>query len=78
MIVKDAHRPHEEYSCVLSFPDSQKVATRNTDNTLKIWDLRMFTKPVLHYSNLPNYFPGSKLALSPNGKHLLAGTSVGR
>jgi hypothetical protein len=45
---------------------------------MKIWDLRMFNKPVLHYSNLPNYFPGSKLAMSPNGNFILVGTSIGR
>lgn len=48
------------------------------DHTLKIWDLRMFTKPVMHYSNLPNYFPGSKVTMSPNGQFILAGTSIGR
>lgn len=38
----------------------------------------MFTRPVLHYSDLPNYFPGSKVAMSPDGRFVLAGTSVGR
>ncbi len=78
MSVKEAHKPEEEFSCILSYPNSEKVVTRHMDHTMKVWDLRMFTKPVLHYSNLPNYFPGSKLAFSPNGKYLLAGTSVGR
>lgn len=38
----------------------------------------MFTKPILHYSNLPNYFPGSKMAFSPTQKLLLVGTSIGK
>lgn len=45
---------------------------------MKIWDLRMFDRPILHFSNLPNYFPGSKVAMSPNGKYILTGTSIGQ
>jgi hypothetical protein len=78
MIVKEAHKPAEEFTSILSYPYSDKIITRNTDHTMKIWDLRMFTKPVLHYSSLPNYFPGSKLAMSPNSKFILVGTSIGR
>lgn len=48
------------------------------DHTMKIWDLRMFDRPILHFSNLPNYFPGSKVAMSPNGKYILTGTSIGQ
>jgi hypothetical protein len=52
--------------------------TRNGDGTLKVWDIRNFVKPIVHYSNLPNNFPGSKMCLSPNGQYLLAGTSISR
>ena len=45
---------------------------------MKVWDTRNFTKPIAQYGNMLNYFPGSKMCLSPNGEYLLAGTSVGK
>ena len=74
--VRNAHERLEEYSSIISLKDGQLVVTRNGDHTLKVWDVRNFNKPIVHYSNLLNYFPGSKMCISPNGKYLLAGTSV--
>jgi WD40 repeat protein len=48
MLIRDAHAPTEEYSSIVSFEDGQKIATRNTDGTLKIWDLRKINKPIFH------------------------------
>ena len=42
------------------------LVTGSDDCTVKVWDLRMTNKPYVHYSNLPNYFPGSKMCWSPN------------
>eukprot|EP00919_Chromeraceae_sp_WS-2016_P027224 GHVR01064709.1.p1 GENE.GHVR01064709.1~~GHVR01064709.1.p1 ORF type:complete len:202 (-),score=14.65 GHVR01064709.1:1212-1817(-) len=36
----------------------------------------MFSKPLVHYSNIPNYFPGSKMCFSPKGDYLVVGTSI--
>lgn len=58
--------------------NGRKIASRNGDGTLKIWDTRNFTKPIVHYDNLPCSFPGSKMCLSPNEKYLLVGTSLCR
>lgn len=77
-MVRKAHDPNEDYSCIVGLEDNYKLATRNTDGTLKVWDLRAFTKPVLHERNLPNRFPGNKMCISPNGKYLLLGTAVGK
>lgn len=77
MIVRDAHRNKEEYTSIIGSDDNIKIITRNTDNTLKVWDTRKFDKPMVHYSNLPNNFPGSKLCFSPDQRYLVAGTSIG-
>ena len=77
ILIRDAHKPMEEYSSILSYPDGSKIVTRNSDATLKVWDLRKFEKPFAHYSNLPNHFPGSKMCWSPNGNILVVGTSIG-
>lgn len=48
MMVRKAHEHLEEYSSIVSFEDNFKLATRNTDGTMKVWDLRNIHKPVLH------------------------------
>lgn len=78
LMIRNAHDPHEDYSSIVSFEDNFKFATRNTDGTLKVWDIRAFTKPVLHERDLPNRFPGNKMCLSPDGRYLLVGTAVGQ
>jgi hypothetical protein len=47
LIVRLAHQPNEEYTKILSYEDGKKIATRNMDGSLKIWDLRMFKTPVV-------------------------------
>lgn len=78
ILIRNAHRPQEEYSSILSYPDSSKIVSRNTDGTMKVWDLRKYEKPYVHYSNLPNYFPGSKMCWSPDYSLLVVGTSIGK
>ena len=77
-MVRNAHVTREEYSSIVSFEDSQRLATRNTDGTLKIWDLRRFDRPIVHERELPNRFPGNKMCFSPDQKYLLVGTSLDR
>lgn len=78
MTVRNAHRALDEYSSILSLEGGRKIVTRNGDATLKVWDTRNLVKPIVHYSNLPNNFPGSKMCISPNEQYLLAGTSISR
>ena len=67
MFIRGAHRAQDEYSSLVSLDNGRKIATRNWDGTLKVWDTRNFKDPIVHYSNLPNRFPGSKMCVSPNG-----------
>lgn len=78
MVVREAHRPHEEYTKILPYEDGNRIATRNMDGSLKIWDIRKFVNPIVQNFGLPNYFPGSKMCFSPDGKYLLVGTSVSK
>lgn len=55
-----------------------RLATRSTDGTMKVWDIRKINKPIMHERGLPNRFPGNKLCFSPDQKYLLVGTSVGQ
>jgi hypothetical protein len=76
-LVREAHDAQEEFTSIVGFDDNYRVASRNTDGTLKVWDLRKFTRPVFHERNLPNRFPGNKLCFSPDNRFLLVGTAVG-
>ena len=75
-MVREAHTFREEYSSIACFSDNIRVATRNTDGTLKVWDMRKLTRPLVHERDLPNRFPGSKICFSPDNKYLLVGTSI--
>lgn len=53
-------------------------ATRALDNTLKIWDCRMFSDakgPVKVWDDLPAGLDKSGVCASPDGKYIVAGTS---
>jgi WD40 repeat protein len=77
MMVREAHDIREDFTSIVSFADSTRLATRNTDGTLKVWDTRMLNRPIMHERGLHNRFPGSKICFSPDDRHLLVGTSVG-
>jgi WD repeat-containing protein 70 len=78
MLIRNAHEAKDDFTSIVSFDDNFRLATRNTDNTMKVWDLRKFTKPIHHHRDLPNRFSGNKMCFSPNGQYLLVGTSVGK
>jgi WD40 repeat protein len=48
------------------------------DHTMKIWDVRNNKTPLEAIYNLENNLPGCRLALSPDEKYILTGTSVDR
>jgi WD40 repeat protein len=77
MMVREAHDGKEEFTSIVSFDDSRRLATRNTDGTLKVWDIRMLNRPILHERGLFNRFPGNKMCFSPDNRYLLLGTSTG-
>lgn len=77
-MVREAHELREDFSSIVSFEDSVRLATRSTDGTMKVWDIRKINKPIMHERGLPNRFPGNKLCFSPDQKYLLVGTSVGQ
>lgn len=78
LLVRDAHVTRQEYTSIASFDDGIRLATRNTDGTLKVWDTRKINKPTMHERDLYNRFPGSKICFSPDNSLLVVGTAVGQ
>jgi hypothetical protein len=46
------------------------------DDTLKLWDMRAFKKPVGIVSDLPSLFEEANAIFSPDNKHIITGTCV--
>jgi hypothetical protein len=52
MQIGDAHAKGSDTSCVAFGYDNRHVLTRGGDDTLKLWDVRAFKKPVHAADNL--------------------------
>jgi WD40 repeat protein len=75
LAVYNAHRG-DKITCVKFFKDSQRLLSRGQDHTMKLWDLRQFSKPVTTWDDLPNFNFKTQLDLSPDEQFILTGTSA--
>lgn len=71
----NAHLSDQSITSLKWSYDSQILASRSTDNTLKLWDIRKFNKCLSSNENLPNYFSMTNISFSPNDKYLITGVS---
>lgn len=55
--MRNAHAMGSDTSCITFSYDLRSVATRGGDDTVKLWDLRQFKRPVAVAQNLDNFFP---------------------
>jgi hypothetical protein len=46
------------------------------DDSLKMWDIRLASKPVFEWHDLVNLSPKTNIAISPDKKVVVTGTSV--
>ncbi|KAJ3329494.1 hypothetical protein HDU76_007809, partial [Blyttiomyces sp. JEL0837] len=76
--VEKAHIPGNVNSCVNISLDNNNLITRSMDDTLKLWDIRAFKKPVAVASNLPNTFEECDAIFSPDQQRVVTGVSVRR
>ncbi|XP_064384798.1 WD repeat-containing protein 70-like isoform X2 [Halichondria panicea] len=71
-----AHTAGSE-TCSLCFShDNHTLISRGGDNTLKLWDLRSFKRPVNVVTELDTFFSGTDCVFSPNEQVIMTGTSV--
>ncbi|KAI8998158.1 transcription factor [Gaertneriomyces semiglobifer] len=74
--VENAHMSGAAISSVSFSIANNLIATRAMDDTLKLWDIRKFTKPINVVSGLMNFFEETNVIFSPNDRYILTGTSV--
>ena len=58
--------------------NNRNFYSRATDNTMKLWDLRKYNKPIKIFNDLPNNCYKTEVCLSPEEDYVLTGTSISR
>jgi len=71
-----AHENGKEITCVQFGYDNRLVATRSNDETMKLWDVRMFKKYINRVEGLFSRFAQTECCFSPDDRMLLTGTSM--
>jgi WD40 repeat protein len=56
--------------------DNQTLVSRGGDDTMKVWDIRSFKRPVNVATGLQNFFSITDCTFSPDEKIIVTGTSV--
>jgi len=74
-VVREAHEPDTDTSSVLFSQNNYTLVSRGGDHTVKIWDVRQFKSPIKTFENLPNEYPETDLAFSPDETLIVTGTS---
>eukprot|EP00088_Acartia_fossae_P016822 TRINITY_DN1947_c0_g1_i1.p1 TRINITY_DN1947_c0_g1~~TRINITY_DN1947_c0_g1_i1.p1 ORF type:complete len:722 (+),score=178.20 TRINITY_DN1947_c0_g1_i1:39-2168(+) len=74
--MEGAHQNGSEITCVQFGYDNRLVATRSNDETLKLWDVRMFKKYINCANGLFSRFAQTECCFSPDDRLILTGTSM--
>ncbi|KAJ3094516.1 WD repeat-containing protein 70, partial [Phlyctochytrium bullatum] len=70
-----AHMSGNVISSVNASIDGHGLVSRAFDDTLKLWDLRNFKKPVAEVGSLPNLFEENNAIFSPDNRLVVTGIS---
>ena len=57
------------------FSDSSRFLTRAQDNTMRLFDIRNFSRPIFSWYELENNHERTELAISPDQRYVVTGTS---
>lgn len=74
--VRAAHAPGNVITSTCMSYCNRLLLSRSLDDTMKLWDLRMFKKPVHEVDSLDTFFPMTDCILSPDQRFAVTGTSA--
>ena len=74
--IPNAHENNCEISSIVFMENNKNFYSRATDNTMKLWDLRKYNKPIKIFNDLPCNNYKTEICLSPEEDYVLTGTSV--
>jgi len=76
MTIENAHMKGTESGSLVFSVDKQTVLTRGGDDTVKLWDLRAFKKPLAVHSGLTTLYPNTNAVFSPDNKYIITGAGA--
>ncbi|KAI0085637.1 WD40-repeat-containing domain protein [Irpex rosettiformis] len=76
MTIEGAHTKGTEVGSMVFSVDGRTVMTRGGDDTVKLWDLRAFKKPLVTRSGLATLYPTTNAIFSPNDRYILTGAGA--
>ncbi|KIK99875.1 hypothetical protein PAXRUDRAFT_131111 [Paxillus rubicundulus Ve08.2h10] len=76
MTVEGAHTKGTTTGSVVFSVDGRTVLTRGGDDTVKLWDLRSFKRPLATHPELTTLYPGTNAVFSPDEKYILTGVGA--
>ncbi|KIY63670.1 transcription factor [Cylindrobasidium torrendii FP15055 ss-10] len=71
MTIEGAHVKGNETGSIVFSVDGRTVLTRSSDETVKLWDLRAFKKPLATKSGLGTPYPNANALFSPDDKFVV-------
>ncbi|XP_052744079.1 gastrulation defective protein 1 homolog [Bicyclus anynana] len=78
VILRDAHQKQNEMSCISFSYMGSSLVSRSNDDTMKIWDLRNFKKPLNTFGNLFSRYEQTDCSFSPDDSMVFTGESLDR
>lgn len=78
LILRDAHTSGSEISSISFSYIGNNLATRSCDDTLKLWDLRAFKKPIHQTDNLFSRYDTTDCMFSPDDSMIITGESLAK
>ncbi|TFY72638.1 hypothetical protein EVG20_g378 [Dentipellis fragilis] len=76
MTIDGAHTKGTETGSMVFSVDGHTLVTRGGDDTVKIWDLRSFKKPVATRSNILTLYPTTNAIFSPDNRYIVTGAGA--
>ncbi|KAG6832215.1 hypothetical protein H0H92_004180 [Tricholoma furcatifolium] len=76
MSIEGAHNKGTETGSMTFSVDGRTVLTRGGDDTVKLWDLRAFKKPLATRSDLTTLYPNTNAMFSPDEKYIITGSGA--
>lgn len=75
-LLRDAHQKQSEITSIAHSYLSSYLASRGNDDTLKLWDLRNFKKPLHVFENLFSRYEQTDCGFSPDDTMVFTGVSL--
>ncbi|TCD70036.1 hypothetical protein EIP91_005017, partial [Steccherinum ochraceum] len=76
LTIEGAHAKGTETGSLVFSVDGRTVLTRGGDDTVKLWDLRAFKKPLATRSDLATLYPTTNAIFSPDDKYIVTGAGA--